>query len=140
MVADPRFEEISVGDSASFSKTIGESDIYNFAGVSGDFNPIHVDREFAANTRFGQRIAHGILTASLVSTVIGTALPGKNALYLSQEIKFVAPVFIGDTLTAKVTVLEKNEEKRTLLLDTTVTKQDGKPVLKGSARVMKMEG
>lgn len=140
MVADPKFEEIRVGDTASFSKTVSEADIYNFAGVSGDFNPIHVDDEFAKGTRFGRRIAHGILTASLISTVIGTALPGKNALYLSQEMKFIAPVFIGDTLTAVVKVLEKIEAKRIMVLGTTVTNQHGKPVLAGQARVMKMEG
>jgi 3-hydroxybutyryl-CoA dehydratase len=140
MVADPKFEEIAVGDTASFSKTVSEADIYTFAGVCGDFNPIHVDEEFARTTRFGQRIAHGIFTAALVSTVIGTALPGKNTLYMSQEMKFIAPVFIGDTMTAAVKVLEKNEAKRTLMLETTVTNQHGKAVLVGKARVMKMEG
>lgn len=140
MVGDPKFEDIRVGDNASFSKTITEADLVLFAGVSGDTNPIHLDEMFARTTRFGRRIAHGMITASLISTVVGTALPGRNALYLSQDLKFVAPVFIGDTLTAKAVVLEKNEEKRTLLLDTTVTNQEGKVVLVGKARVMKMEG
>lgn len=140
MIADPKFEEIHLGDTASFSKTVSEADVYGFAGISGDFNPIHVNEEFAKKTRFGARIAHGILTASLVSTVIGTALPGKNSVYLSQEMKFVAPVFFGDTLTASVTVTEKNTEKRILTLETVVTNQKGKTVLAGQARVMKMEG
>jgi 3-hydroxybutyryl-CoA dehydratase len=139
MVADVKFEEIKVGDVASFSKTLSESDVYTFAGVSGDFNPIHVNEEFAKGTRFGARIAHGILTASLVSTVIGTALPGKNSLYLSQDMKFVAPVYIGDTLTATVRVAEKAIEKRILTLETRVANQHGKTVLAGQARVMKME-
>lgn len=140
MVNERKFDEIQVGDWASFSKTVSEADIYGFAGISGDFNPIHVDEEYARTTRFGRRIAHGILTASLVSTVIGTALPGKNTVYLAQELKFTAPVFIGDTLTAKATVLEKVEEKKILVLDTQVTNQRGQVVLVGQARVMKMEG
>jgi 3-hydroxybutyryl-CoA dehydratase len=100
---------------------------------------LHVDEEFAKKTRFGQRIAHGILTAGLVSTVIGTALPGRNTVYLSQELKFTAPVFFGDTLTAEVTVLEKLETKKILVLDTKVTNQRGQLVLSGQARVLKME-
>ncbi|MBS3975707.1 MAG: MaoC family dehydratase [Syntrophomonadaceae bacterium] len=140
MVADLKFEEIKVGDTASFSKTVSEADVYAFAGISGDFNPIHVDAEFARGTRFGQRIAHGILTASLVSTVIGTALPGKNTIYLSQDLRFVAPVFFGDTLTAMVKVAEILPAKRILVLETTVVNQHGKQVLTGQAKVMKQDG
>lgn len=140
VVNDVKFEDIKVGDSAGFSKTVSEADVYAFAGVSGDFNPIHVDAEFARGTRFGQRIAHGILTASLVSTVIGTSLPGKNSLYLSQDIRFVAPVFFGDTLTATAKVLEIVPAKRILVLETIVVNQHGKPVLTGQAKVMKLEG
>lgn len=139
MVVERMFDEISVGEGASFSKTVSEADVYLFAGISGDFNPLHVDEEFAKKTRFGQRIAHGILTAGLVSTVIGTALPGRNTVYLSQELKFTAPVFFGDTLTAEVTVLEKLAAKKILVLDTRVTNQRGQTVLSGQARVMKME-
>jgi 3-hydroxybutyryl-CoA dehydratase len=139
MVIERMFAEISVGERAAFSKTISESDVYLFAGLCGDFNPLHVDEEFAKKTRFGQRIAHGILTAGLVSTVIGTALPGRNTVYLSQELKFTAPVFFGDTLTAEVTVLEKLETKKILVLDTKVTNQRGQLVLSGQARVLKME-
>jgi 3-hydroxybutyryl-CoA dehydratase len=138
MIEDRKFEEIQPGDRSSFSKTIAESDLYQFAGISGDFNPIHVNEEFARKTRFGKRIAHGILTASLVSTVIGTSMPGKNSIYLSQDLKFVAPVFIGDTLTAEVTVLEKVEAKRILVLDTRVINHEGKTVLTGQAKVMKL--
>ncbi|MCW3488839.1 MaoC family dehydratase [Dethiobacter alkaliphilus] len=140
MVADLKYADIRVGDSASFSKTLAEADVYNFAGISGDFNPIHVDEEFAKTTRFGKRIAHGMVTASFISTLVGMYMPGRNALYLSQEMKFVKPVFIGDTLTATATVLEKIEEKRILVLETVIKNQDDQVVLAGKARVMKMEG
>lgn len=139
MVTERMFEQIAVGERAAFSKTVSESDVYLFAGLCGDFNPLHVDEEFAKKTRFGQRIAHGMLTAGLVSTVIGTALPGRNTVYLSQELRFTAPVFFGDTLTAEVTVLEKLEAKKILVLDTRVTNQRGQLVLSGQARVLKME-
>ncbi len=138
MVNDVPYADIKVGDTASFSKTISEADIHGFAGICGDFNPIHVDEEFARGTRFGKRIAHGILSVSLVSTVIGTALPGKNSVYLSQDSKFVAPVFIGDTLTAQVRVTEKKDAKQILVLETWVTNQHGKKVLEGEAKVMKL--
>jgi 3-hydroxybutyryl-CoA dehydratase len=138
MVNDAKYEDIQVGDTAGFSKTVSEADVYGFAGISGDFNPIHVDAEFAKGTRFGQRIAHGILSVSFVSTVLGTALPGKNSVYLSQEAKFLAPVFIGDTLTAQVKVIEKKDSKRILTLETWVTNQDGVKVMDGMARIMKL--
>jgi len=137
MVNDRPFEEIAIGDKANFSKTISEADIYSFAGVTGDFNPVHVNEEFAAKSRFKKRIAHGMLTASLISTVLGTDLPGANTIYMSQEVKFTAPAYIGDTLTAEAEVIEKNEEKRTLVLKTTVVNQDGKTVVDGKAKAMK---
>jgi 3-hydroxybutyryl-CoA dehydratase len=135
---DRPFEEIRVGDKASFTKTISESDVYAFAGITGDFNPIHVNQEFAAQSRFKQRIAHGMLSASFISTVIGTELPGINTVYLSQEVKFTAPVYFGDTLTAEAEVLEKREDKRIVMLKTTVMNQHGKVVVDGQAKVMKM--
>ncbi len=138
MVEDRSFEEIRVGDRASFSKTLGEADVYAFAGITGDFNPVHVNKEYAGGSRFKERIAHGMLSASLISTVIGTGLPGANTIYLSQEVKFTAPVYFGDTLTAEVEVVEKREEKRILNLKTTVVNQEGKMVVDGQARVMKM--
>lgn len=137
MVNDRPFDSITVGEKATFSKTISEGDIYGFAGLTGDFNPVHVNAEFAAASRFKQRIAHGMLTASLISTVLGTALPGANTIYLSQEVKFTAPAYIGDTLTAEAEVLEKKEDKRILVLKTTVINQKGKVVVEGQARVMK---
>ncbi|MBS3948848.1 MAG: MaoC family dehydratase [Dethiobacter sp.] len=135
---DRRFEDIKVGDKASFSKTISEADVYGFAGITGDFNPVHVNTEFAAKSRFKQRIAHGMLTASLISTVIGTDLPGANTVYLSQEVKFTAPVFFGDTLTSEAEVIEKREDKRILVLKTTVVNQSGTLVVDGQAKVMKL--
>jgi 3-hydroxybutyryl-CoA dehydratase len=95
---------LKVGDSASLTKTITDADIRAFAELSGDRNPIHLDDEYAATTRFGRRIAHGMLTASLISTVLGTELPGIGTVYLSQNSQFVAPVYPGDTVTARVTV------------------------------------
>ena len=138
MVNDRPFEQIQIGDKASFTKTISEADIYAFAGITGDFNPVHVNEEFAKKGRFKKRIAHGMLSASLISTVIGTDLPGANTIYLSQEVKFTAPVYIGDTLTAEAEVVEKREDKRILTLKTTVVNQEGKLVVDGQAKAMKM--
>ncbi len=105
-------EDLSEGMSASYARTVGEADILMFAGVSGDTNPVHLDAEFAANTMFGGRIAHGMLAASFISTVFGTKLPGPGAIYLSQNLKFKAPVKIGDTVVARVTLQSLNAAKR----------------------------
>lgn len=104
------------GQQASCSKTITETDFVLFAGLSGDFNPIHIDHEYAKQTRFNQRIAHGLLTSSLLSQLLGIHLPGKGSVYMEQTIKFTAPVFIGDTITATATVQEFMMEKRVLKL------------------------
>ncbi len=138
MVADRAFEDIQKGDRSRFTKTVSEADIYAFAGITGDFNPIHVNEPFAGKSRFKKRIAHGMLVASFISTVLGTDLPGVNTIYLSQELKFTAPVFIGDTVTAEVEVVDKAEDKRILTLKTTVTNQDGTVVVDGRAKVMKL--
>ena len=138
MVQDISFAEIKVGDKASMSKTVTEFDVYSFAGVTGDFNPVHIDAEFAKTTMFKERIAHGMLSAGFISAVLGTALPGKNTIYMGQELQFKAPVKIGDTVTATVEVLEKIEGKNRLILRTTVTNQDGVLVTDGKATVMKM--
>ena len=124
------------GMSASFSKTVSESDVYLFAGISGDFNPIHVDEEYAKGSMFKKRIAHGILTASFVSTVLGTKLPGPGAVYAKQDLKFLAPVFFGDTLTATCTVKEIIAEKKRVIMDCSVTNQDGVKVLSGEAAMV----
>lgn len=125
--------EFSAGQAATFSKTISEADIYAYAGISGDFNPLHVDAEFARRTRFGERIAHGMLTAGLISAVLGTRLPGPGAIYLSQTLQFVNPVRIGDTITAKAEVVAYQAEKRILTLRTTCTNQQGQHVVEGQA-------
>ncbi len=125
--------EFSAGQAATFSKTISEADIYAYAGISGDFNPLHVDAEFARRTRFGERIAHGMLTAGLISAVLGTRLPGPGAIYLSQTLQFVSPVRIGDTITAKAEVVAYQAEKRILTLRTTCTNQQGQYVVEGQA-------
>ena len=137
MVQDISFAEIKVGDKASMSKTVTEFDVYSFAGVTGDFNPVHIDADFAKTTMFKERIAHGMLSAGFISAVLGTALPGKNTIYMGQELQFKAPVKIGDTVTATVEVLEKIEGKNRLILRTTVTNQDGVLVTDGKATVMK---
>ncbi len=128
--------EIQLGDSAEFSKTISESDIYLFAGITGDLNPAHINEETAAKSRFGGRIAHGMLVSSFVSTVLGMYLPGPGTIYLSQEVKFTAPVKIGDTITARAEVIELDTAKRKVTLHTTVTKQDGVVAVDGKAVVM----
>ena len=116
-----RFEDLELGMSASVSRTVSEADILMFAGVSGDTNPVHLDQEFAASTMFGGRIAHGMLSAGLISAVFGTRLPGPGSIYLSQTLKFKAPVKIGDTVVARVTVKELKTEKRRTVFSTVCT-------------------
>ncbi|MFN6956135.1 MAG: MaoC family dehydratase [Acetobacteraceae bacterium] len=129
------FEDLSVGQSASFGKTITEADILLFAAVSGDTNPVHINAEFAAGTMFKERIAHGMLSAGLISTVLGTRLPGPGTIYLSQTLKFRAPVRIGDTVTATATVASLDAAKKRATL-TTICTVNGKPVLEGEALVL----
>ncbi|MCF6767266.1 MaoC family dehydratase [Thiotrichales bacterium 19S11-10] len=128
--------QLVMGQKASFSKTVSEADIYMFAGVSGDFNPAHINQEAAEASRFKQRIAHGILTASFISTVIGMHLPGPGSIYLEQSLKFKAPVFIGDTIKATVEVIELMLEKNKVCLKTICINQKGIVVLEGEALVM----
>jgi len=115
------FEDIFVGQTAVYSKTVTETDVVLFAGVSGDTNPVHLNEEYASTTPFKGRIAHGILTASFISTALGTRLPGPGCIYLSQNLKFKAPVRIGDTVHARVTVTETVPEKHRVLIKTVVT-------------------
>lgn len=130
-----RFEDLKPEMSASLSKTVSEADILMFAGVSGDTNPVHLDAEFAASTMFGGRIAHGMLSAALISAVFGTRLPGPGCIYLSQTLKFKAPVKIGDTVVARVTVKELKTEKRRAVFSTVCT-VGGTVVLDGEAEIM----
>lgn len=132
------YEDIKVGDEASLTRTITEVHIVNYAGLTGDWNPVHADAEYAAQSMFGQRIAHGMLVAGLISAVLGTQLPGPNSIYLGQDLNFVAPVMIGDTIKVVVTVTEKRDEKRIIKLRTTASNQRGEMVIDGSAAVKKV--
>lgn len=129
-------ETIQVGDFATFAKTISEADVYMYAGISGDFNPAHINAVEAEKGMFKERIAHGMLSASLISTVLGMHLPGPGTIYLSQELSFKKPVKFGDTIEAKVEVIEKLEEKNRLVLRTICTNQNGEIVIDGKAVVM----
>lgn len=129
-------DELKVGDSAQISKTITETDINDFAKVTGDFNPLHLDQGYAEKTIFKGRIAHGLLSVGLLSSILGNILPGHGTIYLSHEIKFLAPVRIGDTITAKVEVIEVVPEKNRAEFRTTCTNQDGKLVVDGFAWAM----
>jgi len=124
------------GDTASITKTITDEDIRKFADASGDHNPLHLDEEFAKTTRFGRRIAHGMLSASLISAVIAGDLPGEGSIYLAQTLQFVAPVFPDDTVTAKVTIVSQREDKPIVKLATLCTNQHGEVVVKGEATVL----
>lgn len=128
-------EDMKVGMSAETTKTITDADIVLFAGVSTDFNAVHMDEEYAQTTPFGGRIAHGMLSASLLSAVLGNQLPGPGVVYLSQSLRFRAPVRIGDTVHARVTVREVLAEKSRVVLDTVCTVLD-KVVIDGEAMVM----
>ncbi|MFA5122741.1 MAG: MaoC family dehydratase [Zavarzinia sp.] len=129
------FEDLSLGQSAAFSKTISEADILMFSGVSGDTNPVHLDAEYAATTPFKERIAHGMLSAGLISAVLGTKLPGPGAIYVGQTLRFKAPVKIGDTVVAEAKVIELVPEKKRAVFSTTCTVR-GKVVVEGEATIM----
>lgn len=127
---------LEIGKAASFAKTITEYDIYTYAGITGDFNPVHVNEEEAKKSVFGHRIAHGMLTGGLISTVLGNKLPGEGTIYLEQSLKFIAPVYIGDTCIACVKVTDiLNQEKGIYKLETEVVNQNGRTVSKGYAVV-----
>jgi len=124
---------IHVGDKATLSKTFSLQDVVAFADISGDHNPLHLDEDFAVRTRFGRRIVHGMLTAGLISAVLGNQLPGPGCIYLSQTLQFRAPVYPGDTITAAVEVLTVREDKRLVTLKTTCTNQASQVVIEGEA-------
>lgn len=129
------FEDLAVGQTASFAKTITEADVLLFSAVSGDTNPVHINAEYAATTIFKERVAHGMLSAALISTVLGTKLPGPGSVYLTQSLKFRAPVRIGSTVTAEVEVTELDARRKWATLKT-VCKVEGKRVLDGEAVMM----
>jgi acyl dehydratase len=128
-------DELAVGDRAELTRVAGEADIADFVVSVGDYNPIHSDRAYAAGTTFKERIAPGIWTAGLISAVIGTRLPGPGTIYLSQDLRFVRPVLFGDTVTARVEVVEANLEKNRVRLKTSCVNQHGDEVLVGEALV-----
>jgi len=128
-------DQIHVGDSAEFAKTLSESDVYLFAGITGDFNPAHVNEVYSKSTSFKTRIAHGLLTAGLISAVMANQLPGPGAIYIRQELDFLAPARIGDTITAHVEVIDIIKDMNRIRLRTWCTKQDGSMVLNGEALV-----
>jgi 3-hydroxybutyryl-CoA dehydratase len=136
MAQGKTIDELQIGEKAEFSKTVSETDIYVYAGVSGDMNPAHINEPYAQQTMFKTRIAHGMLPAGFISAVLGTQLPGPGTIYLKQDLAFKAPVHIGDTVTAVVEVVDINTEKRRVTLKTTCTKQDGTVVIDGQALVM----
>lgn len=127
---------IAVGDSARRTRTISEADVLAFAAASGDENPVHTDAAYAATTRFGRPIAHGMLTASLISAVLGNDLPGPGSVYLSQTLSFKAPVYPGDTITGTVECIKFREDRGIATFRTTVTNQDGVLVLEGEAVIL----
>jgi len=128
--------ELKIGDSAQISKTITEADIELFARATRDFNPVHLDQAYAEKTMFKGRIAHGLLSVGLLSSILGNILPGHGTIYLSQEVKFLAPVRIGDTITAGVEVIELISDKNRAKFRTTCMNQDGKLVVDGIAWAM----
>ena len=128
--------KFEVGDSAEITKTIEQADIHAFADITGDHNPVHVDEEFAKTTRFGRTIAHGMLSASLISAVLANKLPGEGSVYLGQTLQFVAPVFPGDQITARVTVKEVREGKPIVKLETICINQRGEVVIRGEATIL----
>lgn len=128
-------DEIKIGDKAEVAKTVSETDIYLYAGITGDFNPAHVNEEYAKKTFFKTRIAHGMIAAGFISSVIGTKLPGTGSIYVSQTLNFLAPVRIGDTITACAEAVEIITEKKLVRLKTTCINQEGTLVLDGEAVV-----
>jgi 3-hydroxybutyryl-CoA dehydratase len=133
------YEDIKIGDKATIEKIFTSKDVEIFADVTTDKNPIHLDEEFAKNSLFKQRIVHGMLTSSLISAVLGTKLPGENTLYLSQTLKFLNPVYLGDSCVAEVEVMSKRADKKMLTLKTTITTNNGEvEVVVGEAIVKKM--
>ncbi len=135
MITGKTIDQIKVGDIAEFAKTVTETDVYLYAGITGDFNPAHVNEAYAKNTFFKTRIAHGMLTAGFISAILANQLPGPGTIYLKQELSFLAPVRMGDTITGRVEVLELIAERNRVRLKTSCTNQDEVMVLDGEALV-----
>lgn len=130
------FDEISIGDIAQLSKTISKRDVELFANITGDENPVHLNEEYSKNTPFKKPIVHGMLTSGLISTLLGNYLPGRGTIYVSQNLKFFLPVYLGDTVTATVEVVKKINDKKRVVLKTSVYNQEGRVVVGGEAIVI----
>ncbi len=128
--------QLEIGQSASITKTFTKGDVMVFAGFTGDMNPVHVNEDFAKTTKFGRCIVHGPYVATLIGSVLGQELPGGGSVYVSQDIRFRAPVFVGDTITCTMTVREKNVERNRLTLDISITNQDGVVCIDGTSVTM----
>lgn len=124
-----------VGHTVEFSKTIGEFDIYQFAGITGDFNPIHINEVYANNTRFKKRIAHGMLTSSFICTALGTQMPGVGTIHVNQNLSFLHPVYIGDTITVRLELIEKRVDNKTWVIQSDIFNQDEIKVVEGTSIV-----
>jgi 3-hydroxybutyryl-CoA dehydratase len=135
VITGKSIDELRVGDVAEFAKTVAETDIYLYAGITGDFNPAHVNEAYAKTTFFKTRIAHGMLTAGFISAIIANQLPGPGTIYLKQDLSFLAPVHMGDTITGRVEIIELNVEKNRVRLKTTCSNQDGVMVISGEGLV-----
>ena len=130
------FDEIFIGQTATYSRLIGEKEVLLFAAATGDVNPVHLDAEFAAGTIFKERIAHGMMSGAIISAAIALELPGPGSIYLGQSLRFRLPVKIGDELTAQLEVTSKREDRKWITLDCVVINQHGKTVTSGTAEVM----
>lgn len=135
-ISNVPYDALSIGQSAASTRLVSRRDIHLFALASGDCNPLHLDPDYAAGTEFGECIAHGMFTGALISAVLANQLPGPGTVYLEQTLRFRAPVRIGDTLETRVTVSEKRDRGRRVVLDCEVLNQDGKRVASGSATVI----
>ncbi|MDX1732732.1 MAG: MaoC/PaaZ C-terminal domain-containing protein [Halioglobus sp.] len=135
-ISNYTYDEITIGQTASYSKQIEERDVRLFAAVSGDVNPVHLDAEFAAATPFGERIAHGMLTGAIVSAALAMALPGPGTIYLGQSLRFRLPVKLGDTLTVQLEVVDKKDRRQFVTLQCTASNQHGEIVASGTAEVV----
>lgn len=133
---DYSFDEIEIGLKHSFKVMINNKLVDNFAKISGDFNPLHMDEQYALKTKFEKRVCHGMLLSSFFSRLVGMYLPGKNALYFSQNLNFVGPCFIGDQVSVKGEVVDKNESIKMVKLKTTIKNQEGKSLVEGIAQVL----
>lgn len=133
------FDEISIGDKKKFTEKIDESKLQEFAKLSGDFNPLHTDEAYARTTKFKKRVCHGMLLASFFSKLVGMHLPGKNALYFSQDLNFQSPCYLGDQITVEGEVLDKSDSTRIITIKTSIYNQDGSCLVDGTAKVIMRE-